>query len=45
MLVFLILIALGVIFLTLVAAVEFENRFTGEPEPEWDNEGWEAQRG
>jgi hypothetical protein len=38
------LLALMVIFLTLVAAVEFENNFS-EDDQDWDNESWETQRG
>jgi hypothetical protein len=38
------LVGLGSIYLTLVAAVSVERR-REVPEPEWDNDSWESQRG
>ena len=39
------LLGVGVIALTLVAAVEFEKGLESEKETDWDNDGWETQRG
>lgn len=39
------LLGLGVMYLALVAAVEFESDRPAEIENGWDNESWETQRG